>query len=481
MGVKDGTSYVTELITVDKIPYTYLEKRNWNSSEYNTVQGYKLARQDYMSRKQTVLKSGNKQINKFLFREITKTLKEEGHLNSDLQKIKTQFDELIHGSNSVFSEGLKGLNITGHNLAFASDKELKKMATKLKNSGEGLAPLIGNLTKMLDRIQFLGVQDKQLRSKMKNRYGMCGVGEISQLQNSMDKLRALADKKNISEGGQFTYQSGQKQGNIRYNTFLKELRSVFTTFHFHLRGAGNEMIKRGITNAQLTANDFIKNLVAGMSKAAGGTRVHFNQNAVTVKTVGADSFSGRVSKGDTQIIINYAVGKEKGRFVVSISEKSGQIKAESYEAKSMHARLVKEANYETVFNGVDIGSQMYFINQYVHGMRDIKGSDILKYLGARASTNILAGVESEGQAFLFREGDELKTLDEIFNIIQTNTNKMDKYINLQIAKKPSVNNRKRSAKGISIDEAAKNRAMDVYKAFKDGMKFSATFGSKQGF
>ena len=125
---------------------------------------------------------------------------------------------------------------------------------------------------------------------------------------------------------------------------------------------------------------------------------------------------------------------------------------------------------------------------YIHEFGRLVEGDapVMGFIGARCAANIIAGWQGTGMANALREADGSPLpVWKLFNIMKDssiNKGKANKYISVKMN---DVKNARETAQKYNNDTEnpksnARHRSQKVYELIRDGVKFSATLGSRQG-
>lgn len=429
---------------------------------------------------------------KDIFQKVVEVLGQKGTVEGQLGEFIKQLDSLRSGQNAVHAQNIAvgGYSTSLGSLAFAKKYGglapfKKAIEASLTPGGECIE--LGNcLQKILNYIDSFGnFKGGQLYGSGKIRVGGANgmtflpLQECSQISNAYHLLESI-----IAKTGK-TGMSGTGLTKNSINTIAKQLKSIGNTFIRNFSGAVNEFTRVAETQAVLNLEENIQNITAGLSSYGVG-KVSFEVGQVGAKHPESASGTKRVSKGDTEIIMNYEINGQQGVWRTTISEKSGSLNVISKfnQNKSFSGNLVGGAAYSTIFDGLGWQIEKLFCNTYMH--ESVQNDTMLmSYIGARAASNIIAGTAGAGQAAILRENNELISIEEMFDTILNNEGNIDRYINLRVdpltpnGSVKSANKIKKSEE--NNENAAKNRSNAVYAAIKNSVHFYANLGSRRGF
>ena len=454
---------------IDNNLYIYLKPKDWKISplrkkERNFIDAYSQAKEDFHR------SFSNQKIDKLIFQKIYKLLKNKMKLEQAEEEIISTLEAITKGQNAVYNQNITE-GITMQQMVFrGGDKKLRKYLQGICNDGKKVAEFHETIETLLTYIREQGVLiEKKLESLDSE---ILSLSEVQGFETGFTKLQEVA-----------SLSSGSSIDNI--DGIVNGLKSAGGTFISNINGAIHELCVVAVTQGILGADDALKMLQTLVPNSS--------DVRVTVTPTGTGKYkynstvTGRVetstNKGDTRISTQWNIGPTKGYVDVRlISEKSSKIKAHSPHAKASNFRhgLVGDAAYHTIFDRVNYETQMLFCNFYIHETIR-KDSLIMRYIGARAASNIISGPQGEGQAYFLREGFEIKPIADFFKNIDNQYkqgNDISKYITLRI-KGPHIANKK--VEGKNIHEAANQRVQQAYNDIREGVKFSATFGSRRGF
>ena len=433
---------------------------------------------------------------KDIFQKVLALLKQKGTVQGQLGEFIQQLDSLRSGQNAIHAQDINvgGYTTSLGSLAFAKKRgglvEFRKAISAATDSGGQCVELGDCLQKILNYIDSFGnFQGGQMYSSGKIRVGgakgvtFLPLKETSQIANSYHMLEQIIQR----TGKTGTIGTGLTENGIK--TIAKQLKSIGNTFIRNFSGALNEFTRVAETQAVLNVEDNIKKITKSL-KSYGVKNINFQVNQIGASHLKSDSGTKRVSKGDTEVIMNYKINGKDGVWRTTISEKSGRLGVISKfnQNKSFSGNLAGGASYDTIFNGLGWQIEKLFCNTYIH--ESVQNDTMLmSYIGARAASNIVAGTAGAGQAAILRENNELISIGEFFNTILKNPKNIDRYINLRVEPlKPDGTVRSANKKVLSDDgdiedshSLAEQRSEAVYQAIKDSVHFYANLGSRRGF
>lgn len=452
--------------------YVHLYKDDWlrdpvRIANYSVHDLYTQAKNDFTQSMPTNF------IDKQIYRKVLGMLQnEQYYLTEEDNYLKTleQFSKSMY--NRKFKIG--GLSTNLRELAFGDsvDKAVQEMQRIADSAGEW-TKFINALKGMREFFNRFGTKkSKEGREMLKQMQDdkniqLRPIDEYTALQSALTRYDEAIKLAQVGAGSE-----GQNIPEI-----MQKLRSAAGTFVSNAPGFVNEISKVGLTAGVLTAGQEIFEKQKGL-KISKDIRV----TSVGAKPYHYRNADGEIHsttyKGDTMIAVQYSFNGKQGVAKFLISEKNSKIKAHSYEASASGFRhsLVGGASYDYVFAGVEPQIERLFCNFYVHE-RVTKKSIITRYIAARCAANIIAGPAGRGRAMFLREGTEIKPISEFFDNVLQNENKIDRYITLRI--EPTNSNAVTTNK--MSPEGADARAQQVYNDIRGGVKFSATFGSREGF
>ena len=399
-------------------------------------------------------------------------------------------DDMMSKSNGLHMRQLGGLGMSFNSIAFGYGDEAKRpeLEKKLKDlliQGKEVPSLIATLEEIGDELTFFGQnlykRKEDGKIKVFPKVYLTDPAEDEELLNAYQELRdTISTLKNIKTKG---------VEKVDLTAEVKNLASLLVKqgfkFHSTLFGVLDETKNTALQGGQVVARKNLNQL----AKTMGLDYIDAEVNQTGAKTYDSSGVETIRAKGDVEIKIKWDLHDDHGSWSYLTSAKAHKFTAQSRESARYNkegtkeiwkGRLVSGARYAVIFNEAGSDIETLFCNMYVHERTKLESSDsqILGYIGARCAANIMAGLPGEYMAHALKTGDGKPVpLHELFNMMsqQTNLNTISKYINLWFND---------TAKNTVLDEnkmkngrTATERSAKVYKAIKDGVKFSATIGS----
>lgn len=455
---------------IQNYTYIYAEKKDWlNSdlrrSERRFIDAYTQAKIDFHK------SFSNQKIDKLIFQKIYKLLKNKMKLEEAEAEIISTLESITKGANAVYNQSIGDITNLRQMVFKGGDEKLRKYLQSICNDGKKIGEFHESISAILT---FLNEQAVLIEKKLESLDAeIVSLDEVAGWSNGYKKVE------------QVVQQTKGAKSLEDIDGIVSGLKSAGGTFISNINGAIHEICTVAVTQGILGADDSLEILRKAVPSSSevrvnvspAGTGTYKYKSSVTGR------FETATNKGDTRIVTEWKISPTKGYTKVHlISEKSSPIKAHSVNAKSSNFRhgLVGDAPYHTIFDRVGYEIQMLFWNFYIHETLR-KDSLIMRYIGARAASNIISGVQGEGQAYFLREGFNIKPIADFFKNIDSQYKKgndISKYITLKV-KGPQINNDKVEGKNINL--AANKRVQSAYQQIRDGVTFSATFGSRRGF